>query len=75
MPIYEYTCRDCGHDFEELVFGAETVPCPRCAHEGTEKRLSAFAVGSDAPQPVPAPGSCGTCGDPRGPGSCAQPGS
>ncbi len=72
MPIFEYRCDPCGHQFETLVRGAETPACPTCASTALTKQLSRFTASSRAPAPLPAPGSCGTCGDPRGPGSCAR---
>lgn len=40
MPIYEYQCEACKHEFEEIVFG-ETIPvCPECGSEKTHKLLS-----------------------------------
>jgi len=69
MPIYEYHCRGCGHDFETLVRGSEIPACARCSGEDLEKKLSVFAA--PASQPEFAPGPCGTCGNPNGPGSCA----
>ncbi|MBT8357940.1 MAG: zinc ribbon domain-containing protein, partial [Deltaproteobacteria bacterium] len=27
MPIYEYHCENCSHDFEYLVFGSEKPGC------------------------------------------------
>jgi len=75
MPIYEYACRTCGAEFEELARADERVPCPRGgAGHRVEKKLSAFATAradSTARARAEAPGSCGTCGDPRGPGACA----
>ena len=77
MPIYEYTCRSCEHPFEELVLGSETPSCPECASEELEQRFSTFAVSDTSPRvgmspmPMPASGACGSCGDPRGPGSCS----
>lgn len=76
MPIYEYRCEACDHEFEELVRGDEAVACPRCAAERARKKLSTFATAGSGVAPRagrdPAPsGGCGTCGDPRGPGSCA----
>jgi putative FmdB family regulatory protein len=68
MPIHEYLCADCGHAFEELVFGDARPACPACRGERAEKQFSAFGVGSGVPEP--GPGACGSCGDPRGPGSC-----
>lgn len=43
MPIYEYVCRDCGKEFEELVSAeAQKAPaCPHCGCESTEKLMSA----------------------------------
>jgi len=40
MPIYEYSCRACDHEFEELVRGDETVGCPSCASDDLEQLLS-----------------------------------
>lgn len=77
MPIHEYVCTSCRAAFEELVRGDEQVHCPRCGSSRSEKKLSTFALaraGSDRPRAQPAPsgpGACGTCGDPRGPGSCS----
>ena len=68
MPIYEYACRACGHEFETLVRGSEKPSCAKCESGELEKKLSVFAAGSSAPEPVSA---CGSCGHPGGPGSCA----
>ena len=73
MPIYEYECRDCRHDFELLVHAATTPVCPACDSISLRKRLSAFAVGrGDAAIAASAPQACGTCGDPRGAGACSM---
>ena len=73
MPVYEYTCASCGTDFEELVLGSEIPSCPECSGVDLQKRFSAFAVRPDgvAPESPAADASCGTCGDPRGPGACS----
>jgi putative FmdB family regulatory protein len=73
MPLYEYECRDCHQHFELLV-RQQTVPaCPACQSHALDKQLSVFAVGGDGPKfTAPAPGACGSCGDPRGPGSCSM---
>jgi putative FmdB family regulatory protein len=45
MPIYEYRCGSCEHEFEELVsMGAPAPPCPSCGQQ-TERQLSGLAVG------------------------------
>ncbi|MBD3393384.1 MAG: zinc ribbon domain-containing protein [Chitinivibrionales bacterium] len=44
MPMYEYKCRDCGADFEELVSinAKENPSCPKCHSAQTEKKMSVF---------------------------------
>lgn len=71
MPLYEYDCSACHKPFEALVFGSEKPTCPFCQAANPVKRLSSFAVTSGGPD-LPGPGSCGSCGDPRGPGSCSR---
>lgn len=71
MPIYEYVCAGCGHAFEALVYGSERPRCPECEGTKLEKQFSTFAARGDAEAERPAPGSCGSCGDPRGPGACS----
>lgn len=74
MPVYEYACSACGQRFEELVLGSEAPACPRCSSHDLEKQFSTFGVGATAPSEAPCgmpSTSCGTCGDPRGPGACA----
>jgi putative FmdB family regulatory protein len=44
MPIYEYVCKQCGAEFEELVFGGEAVACPECGATDTEKLMSACSA-------------------------------
>lgn len=46
MPIYEYTCRACGHQFEHLLLpAAKTDPaCPKCQSRDLEKLMSGFAL-------------------------------
>jgi putative FmdB family regulatory protein len=46
MPIYEYGCRHCGHQFEFLVLpSSDTTPaCPECKGRDLERLLSGFAV-------------------------------
>ncbi|MBD3219109.1 MAG: zinc ribbon domain-containing protein [candidate division Zixibacteria bacterium] len=45
MPLYEYKCNQCGHEFEELVYGDKKPACPKCNSDKTEKKMSAFATG------------------------------
>jgi putative FmdB family regulatory protein len=42
MPIYEYQCPACGHQFEQMVkMNAPTPPCPQCAGTDVRKLVSA----------------------------------
>lgn len=73
MPIFEYTCTECGHEFEELVFDREECPpCPKCSSTKTGKLMSAVRskVGgnapdmggeSEAPAAPAAPSGCAGC--------------
>jgi putative FmdB family regulatory protein len=77
MPLYEYACRDCHHEFEALVRGAEAPRCPACSSHQLERRLSVFSAhtqggASTAAADVGPMGGCGRCGDPRGPGACSM---
>ncbi len=45
MPIYEYACQSCQHEFEMLVPSHKTkVACPRCQGGDVEKLFSSFAL-------------------------------
>lgn len=44
MPIYEYVCRACKHEFEALVRAADTPACDACGSKDLEKKLSAPAA-------------------------------
>jgi putative FmdB family regulatory protein len=72
MPIFEYICQECQHEFEALVFGKDKAACPKCQSKKLAPQLSVFAMStkSSAAPSMPA-GPCGSCGDPRGPGSCS----
>ena len=65
MPLYEFTCRDCGAVFEEIVSLAELeageVSCPECGSARVERGLSTFSTrsGSGAGSLGGATGGCG----------------
>jgi putative FmdB family regulatory protein len=81
MPIFEYACQDCGHEFEALTRSSEQPECPRCHSVQLAKKLSVFATAAGGAERAPAfadaPGGgvspCGACGHPGGPGACSLP--
>ena len=48
MPIFEYSCKKCGHQFEALLKSAsDAAPeCPECHASGAKRLLSRFAPAS-----------------------------
>ena len=71
MPIYEFQCATCQHEFEELVRNAkEKVSCPGCGGKKVARLLSrvAFNTGNRF---VASTGSssCGSCH--ASPSSCS----
>jgi putative FmdB family regulatory protein len=46
MPIYDFRCRACSHEFEALVRSQdqEATKCPSCQGVDLERLLSSFAV-------------------------------
>jgi putative FmdB family regulatory protein len=74
MPIFEYICKQCDHEFESLVYGSQKAECPKCHSRQLAPQLSVFAVAAKGGSSSPATGgACGSCGDPRGPGACSLP--
>lgn len=75
MPIFEYICQECRHQFEALVYGKQKAECPKCHASKLEPQLSVFAVsvasGKGSSASTSPRGACGACGDPRGPGACS----
>jgi putative FmdB family regulatory protein len=48
MPLYEFICRKCGHEFEELVTmrgGASDAACPKCQGKDLDQLFGLPAVG------------------------------
>ncbi len=45
MPIYEYICHDCGHEFEKIVGWSEDAPaCVACGGHHVSRQLSPPAI-------------------------------
>ncbi len=46
MPIFEFSCSDCGQAFEDLLRNTDAVSqvtCPRCGSLQVRKKISSFA--------------------------------
>jgi len=66
MPIYEFQCRACGKEFEELFrsIGAVKPPvCPKCHSRKTARQFSVFGMssGSAGRAEASSGASCGGC--------------
>ena len=64
MPLYEYACRECGHEAELLVRSSVDPKCPKCGSSKLSKLLSIVAAPSRGEtsgrgQDLP-PGPCGS---------------
>ena len=70
MPLYEYTCRQCEHTFEALVFNGEAVECPECQGRKVERLLSVPARPREGPSSLPM--SCNSDGPPCGAPWCRK---
>lgn len=66
MPIYEYTCRKCGCEFEVIIFGDDTPECPECGARDPQKNMSSFgfSVGSKFKSSGKMSGGCSGCSSP-----------
>lgn len=70
MPLYEYTCADCGKTSEILVkSSSETPACPHCGGARMAKEFSTFAAKGLKGDHVHT-GPCCPCG--QKPGSCGS---
>lgn len=70
MPIFEYVCKGCGEEFEELVFGSdEDVACPACGAGDVGRKVSTFAFKSGSKFVSSASSSCQGCTP--GPSGCS----
>jgi putative FmdB family regulatory protein len=78
MPIYEYHCDTCDHEFEHLAksmsASGEAVQCPQCSSKKTGRKLSVFAVSGAKASAQKSSGHVhsGGCGCGRPHGSCGM---
>ncbi|WP_048818091.1 FmdB family zinc ribbon protein [Desulforamulus hydrothermalis] len=69
MPIFEFSCKVCGKEFEKLQLAGreEKVTCPQCASESVEKKISAPFLPSSVGRPADS-GSCNLAKAPKSDG-------
>jgi putative FmdB family regulatory protein len=57
MAVYEFTCKDCGSEFEVACHMDERdaqALCPKCgSHKVNQKLTAAFSSGGELPDPTP----------------------
>jgi len=72
MPIFEYSCQDCGTRFEKLVRRSEAdgTVCPSCGQNHLRQELSVFAAHADGGAAKRAPMPAGPCGGCKHPEAC-----
>jgi putative FmdB family regulatory protein len=46
MPLYDFRCKTCNHEFEALVRSVDVPECPMCHGHDLQRLLSTFAVDS-----------------------------
>ena len=63
MPLFEYSCQDCGRRFEAFVTTERVPSCPDCQGVRLAKLLSSPGlVGVGAPRTTASPQPAGGCG-------------
>lgn len=61
MPIFEFRCKKCEHQFETITGSGEDgsgLKCPQCGKIGLEKLMSIFSA-SGTESPASSGGGCG----------------
>ena len=46
MPLFDFVCRACRHEFEALVRPGSEPACPQCQSTELDRQLPTFAVSS-----------------------------
>jgi putative FmdB family regulatory protein len=67
MPIYEYVCSECGHEFELFLRSslvAASGACPQCGSAQIDKRFSTFATNGRGANASVAANSAPSCSGP-----------
>lgn len=64
MPLFDFKCLECGHQFEALVLKT-AASCPKCGSEKLEQLLSLFGVNSEGTRAINARGQKKKAADAR----------
>jgi putative FmdB family regulatory protein len=73
MPVYEYSCQDCGKKFDTLRSmkdADQPIPCKGCQSQHTRRMLSKCYSQGDRKNSVTQSGGCGGCSGGSSCGSC-----
>jgi putative FmdB family regulatory protein len=73
MPLYEYACEECGHEFEALVFSGDEPECPACRSRKLHRAMSVPAQPRSTGASLPM-GGCDPSLPPCGPACRRWPG-
>ncbi len=64
MPVYEYICKTCGHQFEKIrpmSKADEMILCFKCQSPDTYRKLSRFNAHSEGGTAGASAGGCAGC--------------
>ncbi|UCE20352.1 MAG: zinc ribbon domain-containing protein [Gemmatimonadota bacterium] len=64
MPIFEFECKRCGKQFEELILSQadeKALMCPKCSSKGITKLFSAFGFKAGSRVVTSLSGTAGSC--------------
>lgn len=71
MPLFEYRCGRCNHQFEALVRNETWPECPQCHAPQPEKLLSTVSARASGARSLPVASACPPgAAPPCGPGCC-----
>lgn len=65
MPLYEYRCKACGHEFEDMRRSCDADAqenCPKCGKPKLQRLMSSFATGGSGSGGFSTGSSCGSGG-------------
>lgn len=67
MPLFDYACQKCEHEFEALTRSGDEVKCPKCESKKVQKRLGVPAKPQVKGSTSSLPTACMSEGPPCGP--------